>query len=194
MAFFFFSLPSYAKFTVSDYAEKTQRRNKQTFCLVALCILYVLNLLLNGSENIKPFSVLCLHFTYSCSVISPSSSFLWKCHSVRAAQRSETYSIPHSLLLYSVHVKWILICVQNVIKMKIHLIIYFVHSCPVCWFISLIYGELRQLHAANVNLLPFKVSAGMGCRGDSSGSECCFVFGARHAAVNISKTADLWGF
>lgn len=83
---FFFSL-FYAKFTVSDYAEKTQRWNKQMFCFVALCILYVLNLLLNGSENIKPFSVLCLHFTYSCSVISPS--FLWKCHSARAAQRSE---------------------------------------------------------------------------------------------------------
>lgn len=27
-----------------------------------------------------------------------------------------SYSIPHSLLLYSVHVKWILICVQNVDK------------------------------------------------------------------------------
>lgn len=26
------------------------------------------------------------------------------------------YSIPHSLLLYSVHVKWILLCVQNVDK------------------------------------------------------------------------------
>lgn len=26
------------------------------------------------------------------------------------------YFIPHSLLLYSVHVKWILICVQNVDK------------------------------------------------------------------------------
>lgn len=26
------------------------------------------------------------------------------------------YTIPHSLLLYSVHVKWILICVQNVDK------------------------------------------------------------------------------
>lgn len=79
-------------------------------------------------------AILCVMstFTYSCSVIS--RSFLWKCHSARAAQRSDTYSIPHSLLLYSVHVKWILICVQNVIKMKIHLIIYFVHYCAVCWF------------------------------------------------------------
>lgn len=51
----------FALFTVSDYAEKTRRWNKQMFCFVALCILYVLNLLLNGSENIKPFSVLCLH-------------------------------------------------------------------------------------------------------------------------------------
>lgn len=42
----------------TDYAEKTQGWNKQMFCFVALCILYVLNLLLNGSDNIKPFSLL----------------------------------------------------------------------------------------------------------------------------------------
>lgn len=39
---------------IPDYAEKTQGWNKQMFCFVALCILYVLNLLFNGSDNIKP--------------------------------------------------------------------------------------------------------------------------------------------
>lgn len=42
----------------TDNAEKTQGWNKQMFCFIALCILYVLNLLLNGSDNIKPFSLL----------------------------------------------------------------------------------------------------------------------------------------
>lgn len=96
----------------TDYAEKTQRWNKQMFCFIALCILYVLNLLLNGSDNIKPFSplgylfMLCdfLFFFFMKVPFDMSFSVLRK------------YTIPHSLLLYSVHVKWILICVQNVDK------------------------------------------------------------------------------
>lgn len=34
------------------------------FCFVALCILYVLNLLLMGSDNIKPFSLLSYVYIY----------------------------------------------------------------------------------------------------------------------------------
>lgn len=44
--------------------RKTQGWNKQMFCFVALCILYVLNLLLNGSDNIKPFSLLSYVYIY----------------------------------------------------------------------------------------------------------------------------------
>lgn len=42
------------------------------------------------------------------------------------------YSIPHSLLLYSVHVKWILICVQNVDKDENTLDYILCTHCVVC--------------------------------------------------------------
>lgn len=84
------------------------------FCFVALCILYVLNLLLDGSDNIKPFFCveLCLHLLIHALWFLVL--FLWKCHLNMSCSALRKYSIPHSLLLYSVHVKWILICVQNV--------------------------------------------------------------------------------
>lgn len=95
----------------TDYAEKTQGWNKQMFCFVALCILYVLNLLLNGSDNIKPFSLLSYLFMLCDFVL-----FFMKVPFDMSCSVLRKYTIPHSLLLYSVHVKWILICVQNVDK------------------------------------------------------------------------------
>lgn len=81
------------------------------FCFVALCILYVLNLLLNGSDNIKPFSLLSYLFMLCDFVL-----FFMKVPFDMSCSVLRKYTIPHSLLLYSVHVKWILICVQNVDK------------------------------------------------------------------------------
>lgn len=49
----------FALFTVQIMQRKHKDGTNKYF--VALCILYVLNLLLNGFDNIKPFSVLCLH-------------------------------------------------------------------------------------------------------------------------------------
>lgn len=85
------------------------------FCFVALCILYVLNLLLNGSDNIKPFSVLSYVYIY-LFMLCDFLFFFMKVPFNVSCSTLRTYSIPHSLLLYSVHVKWILICVQNVDK------------------------------------------------------------------------------
>lgn len=148
-------------------------------------------------------AILCVMSTFYLFMLCDFSFFFMKVPFSPSCSTLGTYSIPHSLLLYSVHVKWILICVQNVIKMKIHLIIYFVHPCRVWWFIS-IYGDfdiwkqawkLDSLHTLQDNLLQFKASIRMGRKGDSSGFECCMVFlGARHAALNISETADLRGF
>lgn len=148
-------------------------------------------------------AILCVMSTFYLFMLCDFSFFFMKVPFSPSCSTLGTYSIPHSLLLYSVHVKWILICVQNVIKMKIHLIIYFVHPCRVWWFIS-IYGDfdiwkqawkLDSLHTLQDNLLQFKASIRMGRKGDSSGFECCMVFlGARHAALNISETADLQGF
>lgn len=102
------------------------------FCFVALCILYVLNLLLNGSDNIKPFSLLSYLFMLCDFVL-----FFMKVPFDMSCSVLRKYTIPHSLLLYSVHVKWILIYVYRTwIKMKIHLIIYFVHNCVVCCFLE----------------------------------------------------------
>lgn len=95
--------------------RKTQGWNKQMFCFVALCILYVLNLLLNGSDNIKPFSVLSYVYIY-LFMLCDFLFFFMKVPFNMSCSALRKYSIPHSLLLYSVHVKWILICVQNVDK------------------------------------------------------------------------------
>lgn len=80
-------------------------------------------------------AILCVLSTFYLFMLCDFSFFFMKVPFCQSFSTLGTYSIPHSLLLYSVHVKWILICVQNVIKMKIHLIIYFVHSCGVWWFI-----------------------------------------------------------
>lgn len=129
-------------------------------------------------------AILCVMSTFYLFMLCDFSFFFMKVPFSQSCSALGTYSIPHSLLLYSVHVKWILICVQNVIKMKIHLIIYFVHSCRVWWFIS-IYGDfdnwkqalkLDSLHTLQDNLLQFKASIRMGRKGDSSGFECCMVF------------------
>lgn len=85
-------------------------------------------------------AILCVMSTFYLFMLCDFSFFFMKVPFSPSCSTLGTYSIPHSLLLYSVHVKWILICVQNVIKMKIHLIIYFVHPCRVWWFIS-IYGD-----------------------------------------------------
>lgn len=128
-------------------------------------------------------AILCVMSTFYLFMLCDFSFFFMKVPFSPSCSTLGTYSIPHSLLLYSVHVKWILICVQNVIKMKIHLIIYFVHPCRVWWFIS-IYGDfdiwkqawkLDSLHTLQDNLLQFKASIRMGRKGDSSGFECCMV-------------------
>ncbi len=85
------------------------------FCFAALCILYVLNLLLNGSDNIKPSSVLSYVYIY-LFMLCDFSFFFMKVPFNMSCSMLRKYSIPHSLLLYSVHVKWISICVQNVDK------------------------------------------------------------------------------
>lgn len=95
-----------------------QRKHKdgKNKCFVLLhCAFYVLNLLLNGSDNIKPFSVLSYVYIY-LFMLCDFLFFFMKVPFNMSCSTLRTYSIPHSLLLYSVHVKWILICVQNVDK------------------------------------------------------------------------------
>lgn len=120
----------------SEYAEKTQEWNKQMFCFVALCILYVLNLLLNGSDIIKPFSLLSYVYIYLFMLWFPVIFFMKVPFNVSCSVLRK-YSIPHSLLLYSVHVKWILICVQNVDKDENTLdYILCTHLCCVLLFVD----------------------------------------------------------
>lgn len=85
-------------------------------------------------------AILCVMSTFYLFMLCDFSFFFMKVPFSQSCSALGTYSIPHSLLLYSVHVKWILICVQNVIKMKIHLIIYFVHCCRVWWFLFHLLG------------------------------------------------------
>lgn len=88
---------------------------EKTCFFVAMWIFYVLNLLLNGSDNIKPFSLLNYVYIYlfiTCDFLL----FFMKVMFNMSCSAFRKYSIPHSLLLYSVHVKWILIYVQNVDK------------------------------------------------------------------------------
>lgn len=121
---YFFCL-FYAKFTISDYAEKTQRRNEQMFS----CNVHFI-----CAESLTQWiwkykAIICVLSTFYLLMLCDFSFFFMKVPFSQSCSMLRTYSIPHSLLLYSVYVKWILICVQNVIKMKIHLIIYFVHPC-----------------------------------------------------------------
>lgn len=95
----------------SDYKKKTQRWRKDK-CW-GCCILYVLDLLTIRSDNLKPsylfvfVDILLIHALWFPLIFYESAIR----HERLCAQKN---SIPHSLLLYSVHVKWI--CVQNVDK------------------------------------------------------------------------------
>lgn len=61
----------------------------------------------------KPPSVLGYVSIY---LLCDSTFFFMKVPFDMSGPTLRTSSVPHSLLLYSVHVKWILICVQNVDK------------------------------------------------------------------------------
>lgn len=91
-----------------------QRKHKdganKCVCFAALCILFVLNLL---SNDMKPSYVLGYVYIY-LFMPCDSTFFFMKVPFDMSGPMLRSYSIPHSLLLYSVHVKWILICVQNV--------------------------------------------------------------------------------
>lgn len=63
----------------------------------------------------KPPSVLG-HVSIYLLMLCDSTFFFMKVPFDMSGPTLRTYSVPHSLLLYSVHVKWILICVQDVDK------------------------------------------------------------------------------
>lgn len=140
--------------------------------------------------------------TFYLFMLCDFSFFFMKVPFSQSCSALGTYSIPHSLLLYSVHVKWILICVQNVIKMKIHLIIYFVHSCCLWSFIFHLLGFwwLKTSFGAEAPPRIQGHPAAVQSEGQSR-EERWFKwfwelhgFWCRHAALNISETAGLWGF
>lgn len=104
----------FALLTVQIMQRKNTRteQNKRV-CFAALCIFYVLNLL---SDDMKPSSVLGYVYIYLFMLCDSAFFFLMKVPFDMSGPMLRTHSVPHSLLLYSVHVKWILICVQNVDK------------------------------------------------------------------------------
>lgn len=103
----------FALLTVQIMQRKTRGRNKTNLSVLLHCAfsMYWICYLTIWSH---PLCWVMSPFTYSCSVIP--RSFFMKVPFDTSGPMFRTYSVPHSLLLYSVHVKWILICVQNVDK------------------------------------------------------------------------------
>lgn len=128
---------SFKLFKCSVYAAKTQRWNKSMFyffiifCAFSMCWIW-------WYEAILPDLVI-----YSCSVISCFFLyFFMKVPFNVSCSTLRKYSIPHSLLLYSVHVKWILICVQNVDKDEKYTWLYTLYTPALC-------GVFKEVHKEN---------------------------------------------
>lgn len=92
--------------------RKHEDGTNKCVCFAALCILHVLDLL---SDAMKPSYVLGNVYIY-LFMLCDITFFFMKVPFDMSGPMLRSYFIPYSLLLYSVHVKWILICVQNVDK------------------------------------------------------------------------------
>lgn len=95
--------------------RKTPGRNQQ-MCLFCCIVYFLCTESVIRQYEAPPLRVgLRLHLPPHASSVIPRSFFM-KVPFDMSGPTLRTYSVPHSLLLYSVHVKWILICVQNVDK------------------------------------------------------------------------------
>lgn len=99
----------------SDYAEEKHEDGTKQTCLFC-CIVHFLctESVIRRYEAILCVG-LCLHLLIH-ALWFRVLFFLMKVPFDMSGPMLRTHSVPHSLLLYSVHVKWILICVQNVDK------------------------------------------------------------------------------
>lgn len=98
----------------SDYAEKNTRTEPTNVSVLLHCV-FSMYWICYPTIWSHPLCWVTSPFTSSC-LLCDSTFFFMKVPFDMSGPTLRTHSVPHSLLLYSVHVKWILICVQNVDK------------------------------------------------------------------------------